>query len=595
MELSEDLRLARRKLATLEGYELLEDFSWDAVSDKWVLKFRIMCGTTTVFVPEITDWYLIASPAYPLGKIDIYPAAENGLAYTFPHQSYNDLRPNAKWRTGNICVSTSVGLWGKRYFNNEPYDAESRLCWHILRCKDWIAAAANGSLVVNGDPFEMPSFKKESGQMFVFNEDEDTFTRWSEYKASYGTFTAKEVFANWPVYPILNFKSHAKEVQYKWGNRINQSRAPEVTNLWVMLDKLPVLPPWQVPSTWGQLFSVVKEQGIDLKGILKKDLFKAGKNSYKFLLVGFPIPRNVGEDNCRIFWLSISLPSAPSLSGFRRGSEALQSAQFKIMFKDEAVVKWANTENWNKAEITSRGKMNTSINNLRFVIIGAGAIGSNLSELLLRLGCDNLTILDRDLLNIGNLSRHTLTMDKVHSCKVVSLAERLNSIFPSANVKPISKDLDHHFNSNALMTLVQDTDIFIDATGDDTLINFIGGLLSGTKAKFISVSTGFAAKRLFCFMADTEQCSLEKEFTQALAPWLKKDEIENPDPQFPREGIGCWHPIFPARIDDIWLLLATAVKRIEKFLEASTVREFVVIEQEKDEEGYIMSVKIIED
>lgn len=34
----------------------------------------------------------------------------------------------------------------------------------------------------------------------------------------------------------------------------------------------------------------------------------------------------------------------------------------------------------------------------------------------------------------------------------------------------------------------------------------------------------------------------------------------------PWEGIGCWHPVFPARADDIALNAALAVKFIESFL-----------------------------
>jgi hypothetical protein len=46
------------------------------------------------------------------------------------------------------------------------------------------------------------------------------------------------------------------------------------------------------------------------------------------------------------------------------------------------------------------------------------------------------------------------------------------------------------------------------------------------------------------------------------------------------EGIGCWHPVFPARIDDIWMLASAGIKWIESQMESSVNDiELVVFEQ----------------
>ena len=95
-------------------------------------------------------------------------------------------------------------------------------------------------------------------------------------------------------------------------------------------------------------------------------------------------------------------------------------------------------------------------------------------------------------------------------------------------------------------------------------------------------------------MADSERVGIEQEFLNCITPWLKKDAQENPDPYFPREGIGCWHPVFPARIDDIWMLLSTVIKKIERFLEGDIYSEFVVVEKQTDDQGNIKGVNIID-
>lgn len=595
METGEELRLARRKLYDIPGFELLEDYAWDSVLSKWILKFRISGNfAPTEYVPQKTEWYCTLPSTYPWGDITIYPAAKNSISATFQHQNPNNYKEGALWRNGSICVSTSLGKWGKKFFNKEPFNTEQRLYWHINRCKDWIYAAATDSLVVDGDPFEMPAFPVSNTQLFVFNEDNSTFQQWQQLGIRYGAVYCKEAFRNAALSPIISFKSKQTELKYDWGKHITDSKGSEIAHIWALLNHAPVSYPWQLPLKWKELFDVTTSQSIDLKKILILEIFKPIKP--KYLLLGFPIPNNIGEKNCSIFWLAIMLPKVAVIkNGFRPQSEELFKAQFAAMFKTDASITWVNSENWNAEEINSRGRIGRSMRNLRFTIIGAGAIGSNLAELLVRLGCYNLNIMDAELILIGNLSRHTLTMDKVHSEKAKSVAEKLNMIFPGGNVTSINKDLNYKLSQSDLDVLSEKTDVLIDATGDDATIQFISDFLSEKNKIFISLSTGFAAKRLFCFMKHTQEGNLATEFYKHLVPWLKRDADENPDPEFPREGIGCWHPIFPARIDDVLMLLSTTIQRIERFITNSETQAFVVIENDKNELGFTQGIKIIED
>lgn len=595
METGNDLRSARRKLYNIPGFELLEDYTWDRNTKKWILKFRLLGEyTSSDYVPQKTEWYCLISPNYPWGDITIYPATENSVKVTFQHQNPNIHREGALWRTGNICIKTSLGKWGKKFFNQEPFSVEQRLFWHINRCKDWIYAAAGGSLVVNGDPFEMPAFSIQNTQLFAFNENEKTFKEWQELGIKSGVVYCKEAFKNVSLSPIISFKSKQLELKYKWGKYINDSKGNENANIWTLLNHLPIIYPWQIPLNWKELFDITASQGVDLKKILMEGIFKSIKP--KHLLLGFPIPNNIGEENCSIFWLAILLPKIPVIkNGFRPQAEQLFKAQFAIMFNPDVSITWVNSQNWNEDEISSRGRLDQCVRNLRFTIMGAGAIGSHLSEMLLRLGCYNMKIMDAEVILIGNISRHTLTMDKVESMKSESLADKLNMIFPGANVTSITKDLNYKLNQSTIDKLLDETDVFIDATGDDATIEFSSDYLSQKDKIFISLSIGFAAKRLFCFMKQTQQGNLLIEFRQKLAPWLKKDSEENPDPKFPREGIGCWHPVFPARIDDILMLLSATIQRIERFIIKDENNAFIVIENDKNELGFSQGIKIIED
>ena len=57
--------------------------------------------------------------------------------------------------------------------------------------------------------------------------------------------------------------------------------------------------------------------------------------------------------------------------------------------------------------------------------------------------------------------------------------------------------------------------------------------------------------------------------------------------ELPREGIGCWHPVFPARVHDLWLLGCAALQWIEETVKGPpSSPELVVYEQTHDESGF---------
>lgn len=72
------------------------------------------------------------------------------------------------------------------------------------------------------------------------------------------------------------------------------------------------------------------------------------------------------------------------------------------------------------------------------ILIGGCGIGSNIAECLLRLGFENLTIIDGDIVELSNLNRQNYTHDDINNFKADSLYKRLISINPKANIKVIS-------------------------------------------------------------------------------------------------------------------------------------------------------------
>lgn len=76
----------------------------------------------------------------------------------------------------------------------------------------------------------------------------------------------------------------------------------------------------------------------------------------------------------------------------------------------------------------------------KVLMIGAGAIGSEIAESLVRSGTVELTVVDYDSLRPHNLARHTLGVGDLGEFKSEALANKLNSMFSAILCKPVAKD-----------------------------------------------------------------------------------------------------------------------------------------------------------
>ena len=99
-----------------------------------------------------------------------------------------------------------------------------------------------------------------------------------------------------------------------------------------------------------------------------------------------------------------------------------------LILNENNKIEWSYSQNWNQNQILNRGMFKRRVIRKKYAIIGAGAIGSMVSELLVRSGVWKLLIMDGDILSVGNLSRHTLAIKDINHAKATGLKERLESI-----------------------------------------------------------------------------------------------------------------------------------------------------------------------
>jgi hypothetical protein len=102
--------------------------------------------------------------------------------------------------------------------------------------------------------------------------------------------------------------------------------------------------------------------------------------------------------------------------------------------------------------------------NHRVAVVGAGAVGSFVADLLFRHGVRTLTLLDGQLLRPGNLVRHLAGESWVGHPKVVAVAGCLADLgFDTTRIEPRHEKLT---TPQHAVTLLRKHDLVIDATGD---------------------------------------------------------------------------------------------------------------------------------
>jgi hypothetical protein len=600
----EELLAGRRALEALDEVTLLEDFQWRALPDEggaWVLLCRLALKVEpSAQIPASTDWYVLVDPTYPWGRIRFYPAKEGGIAQTFQHQSRND--PGAEtvpWRTGDPCLDSTVRALGRQAFDPEPFGIHERLRWRFERALAWLEAAACGKLVLSGEPFELPQFSPTTGSLdltVVFNEGTDTLPEWNGTAETEGLVDLRLRGKQKSILVVERFRSAGENVLLvpRWGKALTDGTGDPHLGAWIRLKETPILDPWKAPVTWGELRQACGSQGLNLDRLLRKVSRHLRDGKRHAMLLGFPVPDRVGDSPHRMHWQALLLPvlsqGQQTVPGFRANEMGYRQRDRRDVLPDPAPVDWLSSENWHPEDISTRGRLSKGVTSKSILLIGAGALGSAVGELLARAGASSITILDGDRLEVGNLARHTLGLDDMHELKANALTERLNLASPHATIMGISSRFQLIDTENR--QAIQRCEIILDCTGDDAILRELNVFPWKDEKLFVSISLGFGAKRLFCFVASGTRFPTAA-YRERVDPWIERETDLYVEDELPREGAGCWHPVFPARTDDVWMMAAAAVKVVESAAsERPPKPQLIVLEQRGEERVFNGLVRV---
>jgi len=559
----------------MAGVEIHGALLYDDKAGRWYFPVRVTVDATSAYVPASTAWFVLVDQDYPIGRVSLRPAEQGGLRATFRHMEAN--QPTGfPWRSGAPCLDRPGRWLGSRELVNQPTSAEERMRWHVERLQKWLRSAACDALTDSNEPFELPKFGDER-PLVGFDEDPPRLIAWSTALNRAGDATLKRVDQH--VWVAHEFSAHGNAiVPVRWGRRIRDSDQTE-RGFWLTLRDLPILAPWDVPRTWGELRTVATRQKVQLDVHLKwmyHHLHARRVKEPTTLLVGFPIPRVYDGPPERMHWQPLVLPPPIATSEKnihvrkrKKESAGAWSLERVRLFGDNAQIDWRSAEPWAEDRLRVRGALAEPLCRASVLILGAGALGSALAEFLVRAGVNDLVVGDHDLLEVGNLRRHTLDIVHAGHQKSKAVAERLNRCSPFANVSWTTGLWGNDQNEDAA---VRGADVVIDCTASDDVMARLAAMdLADRERWFFSGSLGADASRLF-FYAHRGTTFPAAAFLDAMRPYLSEERqrLQERDP-FSMQGAGCWNPVFPGRWDDIMVLAAHMLRVIESTLVAGIV------------------------
>lgn len=574
---------------------------WEEDRSAWFLPcwVEIDASEASEQVPGRTKWWIEVPDSYPAGEIRFLPDHREGLRGTHPHQMYND-GPVGKdpWQQGNLCLTTPLGTLRMPGTGAEPLDAESRLAWNVERAREWLRLAAGDQLRPAGDPFELPDFQGGPG-LLAFQETEERFQQWKSVEQRYGFARLLHLEGERGARFLVDFETKdgdSVQGSLDWGPWVRE-RAKGCLGVWIRLENVPIVPPWQAPMMWPELVRIARAEGIDLSKVLPllfdKRLPRSGaafsvRPRYSFV-IGFPVPRQIGGPNVRMHWVSFDLPQLTERKDFAYGFRPNKRGWFAKdvgRIRELKPIPWRKSQSWTDEDLTGRGRLSRELREASVLLLGAGALGSSVAELLIRGGVRHLTVFDGDRVEIGNMVRHTLSIQDLGRNKAEALADRLHALSPHVRVQAVVTQFST--TAGEAEEAFHEADLILDCTASESALMALERFKGKRIRTFASLSLGFRGCRLYFFLH--RGTSFDRSAFQASVGPPLDEEWQGVDAaDLPTEGIGCWHPLLPATAADVSLLAAVAVQHLSRADWTSpdlVSGELTIFEQTGDGSGY---------
>ncbi len=526
VSLASGLRMA----SLVPGCTVLESPTWDEHVERWTLELLISIERNRV--THESKWIVLVDDAYPLGAIDVLPAVDGGMGGTRWHQKLNRTLRGRRWSNGRLCL---VDWWQaaqrRSASNAEPFtDPDLRLGWHLERARSWVESAVDGTLILPGDPFELPDIPHSNAITVVHDESDATLVGWSLLERSMGRMRGFRGPSQQSTLFVSEFLTWEGALVRKapWSPMQGDGTWAGVWWLW---PSPAVLPPWQAPTTWRELKQAATMQGVSV-GPVYDALRACPPRERRILLLGYPMPRVWRGANVEVHWCAIQMPQ-------------------KLYFRGP--IDYVDVSNRHRERLVARSGLSAALRSRAVAIIGCAALGSTIAELLVRQGINRFVLFDGEAFEAGNLARHILDLSHIDSNKAEAVARRLRSISPTVHVLPIGEAL-----AMTHADVLSQCDVVVDCTGEDDVVALLSRIQLPSPRWFVSASVDYGAERTFVYIE--RGVALSHEIMQTkLTPHIGAKRFGGDIV----EGTGCWRPTFPGSLAAIWIAASSSLHALE--------------------------------
>jgi hypothetical protein len=270
-------------------------------------------------------------------------------------------------------------------------------------------------------------------------------------------------------------------------------------------------------------------------------------------MLGYDIPAVNGETEIHWETIFVAFDDFPFTSQ-KTGNGAYGP---KDLGKD---VLWCKSHNASYERMFGRGQLSRSLTEQKILIIGTGAIGSNLLEALVRGGCRFIDIRDGESTEPGNSCRGQFNFKDSFYPKVIELFSSAIYMSPyveinsSGEVPPMRKENAKYAELKETLSSYQ---IIFDCSTNKYVSIMLDGM--GLPATVINLSISDGAKQ-FCVVTGVGNIHrIKNDLYNRISPGKQERFYV---------ATGCWSPTFRASFADINGLLMYALREMNRRLES---------------------------
>jgi hypothetical protein len=476
--------------------------------------------------------------------------------------------------TGALCLKREAEY---------PWHPSARLRAYVDSALEWFSDAASGTLLKPGQPWELPDFRierKDRPAEMIALEDESTFALWQSRLGQFGTVQFTAHVHGCGLVPT-RFSRESVTVCEPNVNEGFLNRGRSAIGTWLLLPSH-ICARHRPAKVFLELEKQCEVLRVDLWGVVRQAIRNGSHQGYYYLLLGAPIPRQVGGPMMRIHWQPIAL-AEKAVDGLRRGAKTRRRGNghddgtLRIRLADalrDQAIPWGTSVPYSVSRAEARGSLSGGAKNAIICVLGCGAVGAPFAEHLARGGSRDLRLFDKEPLEIENLSRHPLSPIEVGQGKAPGLARRLNGIHPTAHVTGFFMDLPPPpvpvKADRSKWDRLHEAVVLIDCTASESVHRWASALGRQQGKIVMHMFVNAHARMLtICCSGKHASCAtvarrLFDDIDYSRTPFTVAEYEGGNDVVLP--GAGCWHATFPGLGSNIAVLVAAAVPVVEGLL-----------------------------